>query len=306
MKVARKRTRKNSTGVKTKPSIKGATKIAAPAAIAIATDQKKSPKARIAAIKKVAPGISDSDKKLQTLLRVLRDTTQPTAVRLAALQALQAASFAVVQFESCRGEYLTALRSVATDPDPELRQRVLGLLAREKDGFVQDLLIKGLEDPQKALVPPEKALQLLSYDIHTNAYSVARDVVNNPPSPAAREEALRLLAADAASKPLFEKILRDKEETKEARQIAAGALQSIAPEEFQRYAKQIVLDTKDYDDIRATSLTAMTHFGDAEEIGHDKRTIDSVQSMKEAVSSSKLKRSVKQFLTKYQSSVVAK
>lgn len=303
MKSAAKQSHKTAAK---KISVRIAAKLTSTAALAIATSHEKSTRARITAMRKATPAICRDEKKLQAFLDVLRDTQEPISVRLAALQAMQAASFAVEGFESCQGDYLAALRSVATDPDPELRRRALGLLARQKDGFAQGLLIKGLEEPDKALVPPEKALQLLSYDIHTNAYSIARSIVRNPPSETVKAAALRLLAADTASKPLFKEILRNKEETKEARQIAAGALQTIAPEEFQKYAKQIVLDTKDYDDIRATSLTALTHFGDPEEIGHDKRTIDRVQSMKEAVSSSKLKRSARQFLAKYLSPVVAK
>ena len=58
------------------------------------------------------------------------------------------------------------------DPDPELRQRVLGILMREKDGYAQKKLLEGLKNPAKALLPPEKALQLLSYDVHAEAYSV--------------------------------------------------------------------------------------------------------------------------------------
>jgi hypothetical protein len=273
-------------------------KLSSSSAVAIATNRDKPTKARVAAMTHVAPAVCDDDGKFQALLKVLQDTSEPISVRLAALQAIQAASFAVVQFESCRGDYLAALRSVATDPDPELRQRVLGLLAREKDGFVQELLLQGLRDPEKALVPPEKALQLLSYDIHTAAYPVARNIVRNPPNEAAKEEALRLLAADSASKPLFEEILRDKEETKEARQIAATALQSIAPDEFQTYAKQILLDSKDYDDIQATSLTALTHFGNTKELAGDQRIIDHISSLKES-SSAKLKRGARQFLMKY-------
>ena len=110
--------------------------------------------------------VCESDKNLQAMLNVLRNKDEPVEVRLAALQSLQAASFSVVAFESCRGDYIATLRAVAEDPDPELRQRVLGLLAREKDGFAQKKLLEGLKNPDKALVPPEKALQLLSYDVH--------------------------------------------------------------------------------------------------------------------------------------------
>jgi hypothetical protein len=282
---------------KTKASAKH--KLSVSSAGVIATSPNKPTKVRLAAMAQMAPAVCDNDKQFQSLLKVLQNTSEPISVRLAALQAIQAASFAVVQFESCRGDYLAALRSVAADPDPELRQRVLGLLAREKDGFAQELLVKGLQEPEKALVPPEKALQLLSYDIHSDAYPVARTIVRNPPNEAAKEEALRLLAADSDSKPLFEEILRNKEETKEARQIAASALQSIAPDEFQTYAKQILLDSKDYDDIQATSLTALTHFGNTKELAGDQRIIDRISSFKEHPSSAKLKRGARQFLMKY-------
>ena len=103
-------------------------------------------------------------------LNVLRNKDEPVKVRLAALQSLQTASFSVVAFESCRGDYIGTLREVAEDPDPEIRQRVLGILAREKDGYAQKKLLEGLQHPDKALVPPEKALQLLSYDVHAETY----------------------------------------------------------------------------------------------------------------------------------------
>lgn len=246
----------------------------------------------------VTQSICEDDDSLQAMLKVLRDPNEPTPVRLAALQALQAASFAVIEFESCRGDYTAALRAVVTDPDPEIRQRVLGLLARRKDGFVQQKLLAGLQDPDKALVPPEKALQLLSYDVHAEAYPIARMIVSKPPNEAAKIEALRLLGADASSKPLFERLLRDKDETKEIRQVSASALQSIAPETFQAHARAMLLDTKEYDDIQATSLTALTQFGDAAKVAKDDKLMERVGSFKKA-ESSKLKQGARTFLTKY-------
>src|SRR5918995_1826815 len=142
------------------------------------------------------------------------------------------------------GDYLATLRQVAEDPDPELRQRVLGTLAREKDGYAQKKLLEGLQHPEKALIPPEKALQLLSYDVHAEAYPVARDIVNQPPNPEAKREALRLLSADASSAPVFEKLMRDKDEDRDIRQMSAAALQSIKPKLFQEQAREIVLDNK--------------------------------------------------------------
>ena len=139
----------------------------------------------------------------------------------------------MVAFASIRGDYIATLRKVADDPNPELRQRVLGTLMREQDGFAQKKLLDGLKDPAKALVPPEKALQLLSYDVHADAYSARATIVKKPPNDDAKREALRLLAADAKAAPIFEKVLRDKNELRENRQIAASALHSLDPDKLQ-------------------------------------------------------------------------
>ena len=124
--------------------------------------------------------VCESDKKLQDTLQHLRDQNQSSRVRLAALQTLQAASFSTIAFEPCRSDYIATLRAIVDDPDPELRQRVLGILANEKDGFAQKKLLDGLQNPDKALVSPEKALQMLSNDVHAEAYTIARAIVRKP------------------------------------------------------------------------------------------------------------------------------
>jgi HEAT repeat protein len=243
--------------------------------------------------------VCESDKDLQAMLNVLRNEDEPVKVRLAALQSLGAAAFSVIAFESCRGDYLAALRKVATDPKPELRQRVLGLLMREKDGFAQRKLLEGLKNPDKALVPPEKALQLLSYDVHAEAYAAARAIVSKPPNPDARREALRLLAADATAAPLFEKLLRDKNELREIRQISASALHALKPDRLQQVAREIVLDKSDYDDIKATSLMALATFGDDEALGKDKELLNSVGRFGAGKAPPKYKQGARRFLRKY-------
>ncbi len=271
---------------------------AARAAYSIAINVKKGVKERVAALSEVPLAVCEKDENLQAVLKVLRSPDEPVEVRLAALQSLQAASFSVVTFESCRGDYIATLRKVAQDPDPELRQRVLGILAREKDGFAQKKLLEGLQNPEKALVPPEKALQLLSYDVHADAYPVAREIVNKPPNTTAKREALRLLAADASAAPMFEKILRDKSETSEIRQVSAAALQAIKPEKLQAHAREMLLDTSEHEDMQATCLTALTQFGNADEVAKD----DTLRKRAERISgeaSTHLKQSARQFLNRY-------
>lgn len=254
---------------------------------------------RVAAIQESSAAVCENEADFQAMLKVLRNRDEPIKVRLAALQSLQAASFSVIAFESCRADYTAALREVAEDPDPELRQRALGLLARRKDGFAQKKLLEGLKSPAKALVSPEKALQLLSYDVHTGAYAAARTVLKKPPNDDARREALRLLAADAKSAPLFAKLLRDKKELREIRQISASALQTLEPKKFQQHARKILLDKSDYDDIKATSLVALEQFGDNEALGKDKALLQSVNRFKSGKTSAKYKQTARRFLSKY-------
>jgi hypothetical protein len=183
------------------------------------------------------------------------------------------------------------------DPSHELRQRVLGILAREKDGYAQKRLLEGLKDRTKALLPPEKALQLLGYDVHADAYPVAREIVQNPPNQEAKREALRLLAGDAASAPTFERILRDKNESAEIRQLAAAALHALKPDSLQANAREIVMDPSEPDDIHQTCLTALTQFGPAR-IAEDGPLMDRVEQLSTSGSAT-LQDSARRFRAKY-------
>jgi len=268
------------------------------AALSVATSARKSVSERVQAMAGATNVIRDDTDGVQELLRILRDQDEHRKVRLAALASIQAASFSVIAFESCRGDYVAALREVASDPDAELRQRALGLLARDKDGYAQKKLLEGLEDPSKALVPTEKALQLLGHDVHTEAYKIARRIVAKPPSEVAKREALRLLAADSTAKPMFEKILRDKSEAPEYRRISASALHAMAPDTLQKHARAIVLDASDSDEVQAASLTAIEQFGDRSAVSEDKELKKRVGRI-QAAASGKVKQTARRFLTKY-------
>lgn len=291
-------TTKSKKATKKPKAQKAPKKRSAKAAFAVATSSKKTVAQRVDALIEAPLAACESDENLQTMLQMLRDPKQPIKVRLATLQSLQAASFSVITFEPCRADYLATLREIVDDPDEELRQRALGILAREKDGYVQKRLLEGLENEDKALVPPEKALQLLSYDVHAEAYPIAREIVERPPNDDAKREALRLLAADATAAPLFERILRDKEEQRDIRQISAAALQAVKPEKFKEQARELVLDTKEYDDIQATALTALAQMPEDTDVADDKTLLKRVNNMSKG-KSTKVKKGARSFLNRY-------
>ena len=53
-------------------------------------------------------------------------------------------------------------------------------------------------------------------------------------------------------------------------------MHALHPEKLQKQARKILLDKSDYDDIKATSLTALEQFGDDEALGQDKALLKSV------------------------------
>ena len=265
----------------------------------MATKRKAARKASTRKPKAVPVQVAENLKDVRAQLKILRDTGKPIEGRMAALQSLGAAAFSVPDFKSLHGDYIAALREVATDSHEELRRRSLGILTRNKDGYAQKKLLDGLKNPAKALLPPEKALQLLGNDVHAGAYAAAREIVKAPPNPDAKREALRLLAADAKSASLFEKVLRDKDELREIRQLAASALHGLHPEKFQEQARKILLDKSDYSDIKATSLTALEQFGDEGSLGKDKTLLKSVNRLKNSKIAAKYKQTARRFLGKF-------
>lgn len=253
---------------------------------------------RIVALDGISLEVGESRELIDVVLGLLRDEAQPPQLRRAALRVLQQSSFKVVTFNPKRPDYLAVLRSIVKDPDPELRQRVLEALALEKDEYVQRRLLEGLEDPSRALVTPEKAIQLLGYDIHAEHYPLLREIVRNPPNPRARQEAVRLLGTDATAKDLLAEILGNKSEAPEIRVTSAVALQSLAPAELEAQARQIVLDDDEDDDVRATSLSALDHFASQERLSRDAAFNERVHELRQKSTSRQLERAASRYESK--------
>lgn len=233
--------------------------------------------------------------RVAELLTTLRDREEPSTVRLAALQALAALDFLGPRFARFRAGYKEALREVATDRERKLRQEALELLAIYKDPYAQELLVAGLKSPKDALVPEAKAIQLLGYDDHAEVVPLVREVYKRAKG-VAREEALRLLATDPQSEKLFDQLFKDKKEKRSVREISASGLQSLNPDAFEKSARKIVADENDYDDIRAVSLSALTHGREARQKRTDPKLVDTVQRIGEKTRSRAMRSSVQRFL----------
>jgi hypothetical protein len=235
------------------------------------------------------------EQQVEALLATLRDPAAAVADRTAALEELAALDFLGPRFGPFRAAYNEALREVATDQPRELRVRALETLAIDRDGYAQELLVQGLREPKKALVPEAKAIQLLGYDDHAQVVPLAREVFERGTGPA-REEALRVLATDPESEQLFDRLLKDKSEKRRIRQLSASGLQSLNPEAFDKTARKIVADEDDYNDIRATALAALAHGREARESSADPKLVETVQKAAESTRSRSIRSAARRFL----------
>lgn len=192
-------------------------------------------------------------------IAILANSSQPPAARLAALQNIQAVTFLGPKFDRYRASYRDALRVAATDPDKELRTNALELLAIDKDEVARDLLVKGLEDEQRALVSAAKAIQLLAYDDHGVSVPMAQKVLRENYDVDAKEEALRVLASDPASDEVFARFLSDQSQPARLRSISASGLRMVNPQRFEQEAHRIIVDESEDDSVRENCLGALAH-----------------------------------------------
>jgi hypothetical protein len=258
---------------------------------ALLADSASDSKARVSAIENAQIDAENIDSLADQYLQTLRNRKETVAVRMAALDALKAADFLGPRFDPYRAQYLQALRELANERSSTLRESALEMLAIHKDPYAQEALLRGLKDAKAALVSPAKAIQLLGYDDHAEVFATVRSLFQSA-SDTAKEEALRLLASDPGSERLFSKLLKDKTQRSMIRRLSAVGLQNLNAAAFEKAARKIVMDGEDYNEIRASSLAALTT-AEAPDQADDKfaAQVSEIQTR-----STNLRSSVKRFL----------
>ena len=272
--------RRRSQRVSSDKSVPAAERIASlPAAIdeqaeltqaaALVADADEDPELRAQVLDRMATAIGKDETQLDRTLALLVDSAQPTPVRRAAMRVLQQAGFASRLFQAKRAAYMAALRQLVDDPDAQLREHAIGALALHKDEFVQRRLLEGLESPDRALTEPERAIQLLGHDVHAEHFPVVRRLARHAPNQNVKQEAVRLLAADPESRQLLADLLANQDESPEIRSLSAVGLRSLAPEQFEQRAKQIVMDNSEDDGIRAACMSVLANLPDQRRLRAD-------------------------------------
>jgi hypothetical protein len=237
-------------------------------------------------------------KSIGRLIKTLEDTAEPKELRLAAFRALKTASFLGPAFAPYRAQYLKALRAIATDHEPEIREEALETLVMEKVDFARRLLSEGLKKPEKALVTAAKAIQLLSYDGHAEVAPLVRDIFARTADLPVKEAALRFLSSDPASAPLLSRVLKDQSQPARLRSLSATGLRLANPKAFERTARTIVENRKEDDGVRATCLGALTLIKDFRKTRDDPSFAKAVASLRGPKHSRALRASARRFMSR--------
>ena len=228
-------------------------------AIELIDNRRASAEVRAALLNKIAGYVGRDEDLLDWSTGILAERGQPEQVREAALRVLQINSFSSPTVLALRPRYLSTLRGLIDDPSSSIRNSAIEVLAMNQDEYVQRRLIEGLEDPTKRITKPEKAVQLLSYDLHAEHFPVLRRLAQNPPNQKTRMEALRNLGADAASADLLREALANDSEDPEVRHLCAVALQRIDPTGFETEADRIIGEAGVEPELKVALLNTKLH-----------------------------------------------
>lgn len=267
------------------------------AAVAVVRDSGADIQLKAAALQLISLDIDKNPELFGPLLELLRDGTAPPDARIAVLNLMQQISFGAASFQAIRPDYLATLRSIIADPDAQLREQAISILAQHKDEYVQRRLIEGLEGHSAPLVPVAKALQCLGYDLHAEYFPLLRRIIEDPPRRAAKEEAIRLLAADPDAADLLISILQDRSESTEVRKLSAIALQTAAPDRFAQQVRQIVLED-DEEELHVVFITALTYFPSPPETGEDSELTARIEQLRTESASPQMRQAATTFLSR--------
>jgi HEAT repeat protein len=213
-------------------------------------DRNESPAIRTRALQLVGDRVQTDTSFGKDVAGIVLDTNEPGSLRSEGVIQLSRSSFSMHDQPS---QFVAALRLVASDPDPQIRRHAIRALA---DKEVLRMLESGLETGSSPL-PPSEAATLLGLVDPAPYFDLFRKLEPQPPDQATRLVAIRRLARDQQSRGALGKILRDRNESAEARDAALSALAAGDPSGFPSAVVEVISDESEPVDLRIKAIKAV-------------------------------------------------
>jgi hypothetical protein len=234
------------------------------AARAVVADRAEPPERRLEVLSRSGGSIVGLPGGIDTLLEIAAEPHDDPAVRRAATGLLGVAAAETDRFRPHRTAYVDLLRSLISDPVPELRHTAVTTLAAQQDEVVQQVLLDGLQGRGPLPVGRHRALELLAQQ-------------------AGAQEGNHATAEDG-----FARILQDRTATVTARLQGATELRTLAPARFAAAAKEIALDPDDDPDVRAGCLNSLRAATDGSAVHGDPDFLEGLRTVAEEATGTEL------------------
>jgi hypothetical protein len=228
-------------------------------ATGILKDEKADAGLRVLALYKLTHAVALDKNLILYVLRLLKNKNLSADLRKAAFNCIQTVRFSSPVIAGLQTQITDAFKSLVEDKNQKIRESVITYLAQQKDEFVQRKLLEGITEPAKALLPEEKAVHLLGYDIHAGIYPTLRSIVEKSSNNYSRMEAIHILGSEPDARDLLLKVYNNKKERFGVRKNSLMALKMYHPEEFNTVAAATAVDSNENANIRAVSINALAH-----------------------------------------------
>lgn len=225
---------------------------------AILLNDKENPALRAAALSKLVAEISRDEALSNSVLKWIQDPKTPKALRDETLNTISALTFSDFAMFRKRQELMTALRTVATDPELPFRQFALGFLMDHGDSFAQNLLIEQLNKNKTDLLPTVESLRLLALYPKGDYLPAVYKIFQNPPNQESKIEAIILCGNYAPAKKSLMDLLKDKKQNADLRQVVLATINANYPDEFAGQVQNMIVDQTEPENLRVTAIVMET------------------------------------------------
>ncbi|MEM9545066.1 MAG: HEAT repeat domain-containing protein [Bacteroidota bacterium] len=196
-----------------------------------------------AAALKMLDGYVEQDAKLFDFVgKAVVNRDFPQSLRYEAMQIFNRISFNSFGMHGGKDLIVSTYRELVNDPEIEFRREGFGYLIQNGDDVAQQLLARGLENPEEALLPPVECISLLAFDTPSDYQPLIFDYLKKENNYEVRVEAVRALGNYTPAREELIKILQDEEEIADFRLVVIGILNANYPDQFHQYTLPLLED----------------------------------------------------------------
>lgn len=201
-----------------------------------ALSPEESPEIRAMALNKIYQYVEADENLFNQVLQWFQNPETPAVLRDETLNLMGNLSF------SSMAGVVEPYKNMMNDPDVKFRTFAFSKLLLYGDGNAQQLLIRGLEDPQSQLFEPALAIELLALSPKKEFYPVVYKLLLETKDEAARLNALQVLGPYREAREKIVAISRDPAENETFRKSALMALYSGDRENIVTYVSPLLQD----------------------------------------------------------------